>query len=297
MLPVADAPVDSGADLGSTGAGDGDLWSAVGEALNTPEAPEDGQVQAEGATELSDQVPDGQAAADGEAPSPYQLSPDGSGYVVPKADFASLSGFKTYATEVQNYFPTSADAKASYEAANDYRAMFHDFRYGSDQDVDAFLGMLAGDNTENPQARAEFQQSFARMMTRAPEMLRRVNGQAYEQLADRVMQSNIQAAYQAAGSSGQPQDLEYAQRLDWGWNGKYQQEVQRHDLNAQAMNQLQEREQALATREKAIQDSAWGGFDKDQVNGPKWKGFYAEIDKALEPVKSKHDPLVFDAIR
>jgi hypothetical protein len=302
MAPVSDSLADLGTpDVGSDqpiDPGSADLYSAVGDALNAADdAPLD---DGAGLAAPTDGQPalDGQPAADSNAPAiPYQLTPDGASYMVPKADFASMNGLRTYAESVQNYFPTAQDAKSAYENSSDYRALFHDFLNGSDQDMDAVLGTLAGADATDPQARAQFQQSFSRMMTRAPELLRQINNQAYEQMADGVMQANIQAAYQQAASTGQPQDLEYAQRLDWGWNGKYTTDLQRPDPASYAQQQLQQRELAIAAREKAIQDNSWSSFDRSLVNGPRWQGFNTEIDKTLEPAKSKHDPLVFEAIR
>src|ERR1017187_9658365 len=102
-----------------------DLGSALDTALdevlpNTEEtdAPETTGMEAApeetaaAAVEAAPAAPAGQAApaAPPEA-APYQTSPDGNSFIIPKADWQGFEGVRSYAKEVQAIFPTAGDER------------------------------------------------------------------------------------------------------------------------------------------------------------------------------------------
>jgi len=73
------------------------------------------------------------------------------------------------------------------------------------------------------------------------------------------------------------------------------------DQREQQNQTLTQREQALATQEKGLQDRDWTTWSTQYLdtssNGAKWAAFDQEIDKVLAPVKEKYDPMIFNAVR
>lgn len=253
-------------------------------------------------------------APPGEGAPSYQLTEDGANYLVPKAELATFTGVKQYADAVQNRFPTANDAELGFLEATDFRDMRNDFLSGDDSDIQKMLGFWSGANHNNPQTKAQFQQSFARMATSMPDVLQKVNPEAHGKFVDSVIGSQIEAAYQVAAQTGDPIDLQRAQYLEWGATHKVRGEhdpatgVYKYDpkqVQAKQPDPNDARVQELDAREKAIFERDWNSFDKAYVNGskgPKWSAFHAELDKTLAPIKKNYEdrgesPVVFEALR
>lgn len=227
----------------------------------------------------------------------YKLAPDGSSYLVPKAELPALTGMKQYAEKVQERFPTTNDAELGYLESSDFRAIRSDFLSGDDANLDAVLGYWAGRDSKDPQEQAQFRESFARMAARMPETLKNVNPDAYQKLGDSFVNSRIESAYARATETGDPEDLLAAQRLDWGHTGRYKTELPKHDPQAAAAAKIAADSKALEQRTAATLNRDWASFNKTSLEGPKWQAFNAEIDKALAPVKDSYDATVFNALR
>lgn len=297
------APPDAGAVDTSFEA---DLASAVGEAVSsvplqdeaTPPPAAEAETPPPGeAPTTPPPTPEPESAPPaGEAPTgvTYQLSPDGTSYLVPKADMGTLNGVKQYAEAVQNRFPTASDAESAYLVSSDFRAIQSDFLSG---DVHHVLNYFAGKDHSDPTTAAQYRQSFAQMAQKMPDVLKGVDEQAYSKMGDGFVQQRIDAAYQRATESGDAEDLLAAQRLDWGVSGKYKTELPKHDpIKAEQERQDAARKE-FEQRETGLMDRDWKSFNQNTLEGPKWQQFHSEIDKALAPIKAKYDPIVFDSVK
>ncbi len=322
MAAMAAPPMD-------TSSMDGELGSILNDAYESvtaePEAP------AEPVEAASEPAPGGEAPTSpettetpvpatpgGEAGSEYKLTEDGASYLVPKTELPVLNGFKQYASEVQTIFPTVTDAKTAYQDSSDLRAMLNDYAFGTEPDangitgIDAFVKHLAGfEHAKDPAAQAQYQQAFARMAERVPNILKDINPEAYSGLVNNFVGNQIESAYdrarefqEEATASGFPGDQRYAdvmlqraQQMEWGATGKVRGEydqangVYKYDFQKKAEQpantNLSAQEQALAKREEALLDRDFKAFDKAEVDGPMWNEYYAEIDKVLAPIKDK----------
>jgi hypothetical protein len=232
----------------------------------------------------------------GEAPSgiAYPLTEDGKAYLVPKTEMGTLTGLKQYADTVQNRFPTANDAEAAYLASSDFRAIQADFLSG---DVEHVLNFFAGKDHTDPNASAQYRQSFMRMAEKMPEVLKGVDTQAYSRLQDGFIQARIEAGYQHAAETGTAEDLLAAQRLDWDITGQYKTELPKHDPAKVEQDRMAQRAKEVEQRETALMDRDWKSFNQNSLEGPKWQQFHAEIDKVLAPIKAKYDPIVFDSVK
>ena len=288
------------ADLGSTlsSAFDSVVPPDASAEQAAPAAEESGVV-AETPAPTEQTAPTGAAPTDPAAPADtsYQLTPDGTGYVVPKAEFPLLSGAKQYAEKVQERFPTIQDAEVAYLQSSDHNAMMTDFLHGETADVDAMLSHLAGANATDPQFRSQSQQAFTRMAERLPEVLKQVNPEAYAKHVNNMFQVEVQAAYEKAAQTGDPKDLLRAQSIEWGKTGRYQIELPKVDPAKAASDAQAAREASIAQRETQLLDRDWSNFNRGTVEGPKWQQFNAAIDAALAPVKAKYTPEIFSAVR
>lgn len=302
MTPVADTP-----DTGDAG-----IFSEIGDVLSeagvgaTEETTEEQPEQQLEATETippgeaptkPEEVPGQQPSPPGEGPS-YQLTEDGNHYLVPKTELAPLQGYKTYAEQVQGWFPTAADAQAAYQHFSYDQQMRADYLHGQEADLDAFIKHWAGaDYYANPQMQQMYQQRFSQMAQRIPGVLKGLDQNAYYTMAEGLVQDHIAAAYDYASQTGDPADLIAAQRLDWGFTGQYKTELPKVDPSRPLLEQQTRQAQELAQREATLLSRDWKSYESGTVEGPKWQAFNAEIDKTLAPVKDKYDPAEFDAIR
>lgn len=247
----------------------------------------------------------------GEAPG-YQLTEDGANYLVPKAELATFTGVKQYADAVQNRFPTANDAELGYLESSDFRNMRNDYLSGDESNIEAVLGFWSGANHNNPQTKAQFQQSFERMATKVPDFLQKVNPEAHGKFVDSIISSQIDAAYQVAAQTGDPIDLQRAQYLEWGATHKVRGEhdpatgVYKYDpkqvQQPKQPDPVDARMKAADEREAAIFNRDWDSFNKAAVDGPKWSAFKAELDKTLAPIQKNYadrgeSPVVFEALR
>lgn len=303
MTPTIDTPEVSSGDLS--------VFEEIGEVLNGAGGEEQPTEQAEQPIDAAatDTLPPGEAPTQpeqipGQSPTPpgegptYKLSEDGNSYLVPKNELAPLTGYKKYAEEVQGWFPTAADAQAAYQHFSYDQQMRSDYLHGADTDLDAFVQHWAGaDYYQNPQMQRQYQERFAQMAQRMPEILKGINENAYYSLAEGLVSKHIERAYELAAQTGSPADLEAAQRYDWGWTGKYKTELPKADPNKPVLEQQQAREREITQRETAALSRDWKSFNDSTVEGPKWQQYNAELDKTLEPVKNKYDPIEFGAIR
>ena len=259
----------------------------------------------------------------GEGPtSEYQMTEDGTSYLVPKTELPVLNGFKQYASEVQAIFPTANDAKTAYQDSADLRAMTNDFANGTDEDLVAFLNHFAGfDHAKDPTMQAQYQARFAAMAQKMPDVLAKVSPEAHSALVSNFVNGQIEKAYdqareykEDADASGYPGDQRYAdimlqraQQMEWGATGKVRGEydaqsgVYKYDFqkkaDAQPANQLSPREAEIAAREAAALDRDYKYFDANEFHGPMWKDYFAELDKALAPIKDRYTPDAFDDLR
>lgn len=308
----------------------GDIFSDV---LNSEEEPE--QPAAETSPE---ETPGGEAPTSPEAPATtepsvpggegqnvggYKLTEDGLSYLVPKAELPQLNGFKEYASQVQELFPTYGDAQTAAAESADLRAIHADYAHGSDQDLDAWLSHFAGgDYASDPALQNQFQRSFAKMVSRAPDFLKQVNPEAYEGFVGGLVGGKIEAAYRAydqaledAEMSQDPRDaedaanlLKQAQYLEWGATGKvrgtynretgdYQYAPNKVDKAKQQQEQMEAQRKAVQDREDSLLKRDFESFQKFSLQGPKWEQLDAEIDKVLAPVKGSYNETVFNAVK
>lgn len=314
MAAAAAPPM--GGDLGDL------IGSAVDEAMGPKTDAEEsstGEVEAAGEGEpaaVEETEPlegaEGEAAAEGAegaAPAsdtPYPLSQDGNGYVVPKQDYQILDGQRQYTEAVQSFFPTANDAQAAYNEATDHRLMLTDYVTGKPELIDAVLAHWAGAGETDPTMQQQFQQSFAKMAERMPETLRQVNPQAYDKFMGSIINNKIEELYNIAAQSGDPADLFKAQEYDHALTGQYKTEVPKYDPEAAAHQQLEQRQRAIDQHENQIMDRDWaafnGGWDpatgtpSGSISGPKWKAYFDEISRTLEPIKANYSSTIFDAI-
>jgi len=296
--PVSGEDITSGiADVFATAPGGSkDTSSDTTLQADTPggEAPSPAPSPAPG----SPTTPGGEGPSAVDPNSPYQLSEDGNSYIVPKTEIPVLNGFKEYAQKVQQRFPTANDAEIAHIQAADYRGLRADFLSGDENSIQNVLTYFAGQHQGlNPEERQQFQNSFAMMAQKMPEILKSVNPQAYSQLNERVIHSQIDAAYQKAAETGDETDMLLAQSLDWSQTGQYKTELPKTDPAALAQQQFTAQQQALQAREAAAYNRDFKYFNDTAMDGPKWNAFSAEIAKTLAPVKDKYDPALFEDLQ
>lgn len=305
MAPTMEAaPADTGASVDSAPqSNDALLDSLIGD-MTGSEAP------AEAAADLPpgeaptqpETVSEPQQAPPGEGPSSdYQMTEDGSGYIVPKADIDGFKAQKQYAEEVQGYFQTANDAKLARDHASTMRRMYTDFTAATPESLQNVLGFFAGNAATTPEARAQHQAAFTKMAGSLPEYLKEIppSGNvdkfgrpfhsAEHEFADSIVNREIETAYQMAAQSGDTNDLLAAQRLDYGWTGQYRSKEQLHAkpvVNPEMQRIEQQRQQLQADQQK-FADTQWKGFNEATVEGPKWNQYWSEIDRTIAPFE-KH---------
>jgi hypothetical protein len=238
----------------------------------------------------------------------YPLSPDGSGYVLPKQDFDILKGQREYASAVQEIFPTANDAAIAQQEATDLRSMLADYRSGDQANIDTVLAHWAGAGETDPMMQRQFQQSFATMANRMPDTLKQINPQAYQQLTSRFIKEagleiyapiaqQTKALYDKAAQTGDPTDFFNAQQYDFEHTKQYQTELKRVDPQEAQRQQIEARQREIESRENSLIGRDWANFNSGTVSGPKWTQYNSEIDRALETIKGNYAEPVFNAIR
>lgn len=232
----------------------------------------------------------------------YALSEDGNSYIIPKADFGTLGGYKDYATKVQAMFPTANDAEIARFQASDYRGIRGDFLNGDENSIGNVLSYFAGQHQGlSPEEKQQFQASFSAMIPRGVDMLKTVNPEAYANVSNGISQSIISDAYAKAAETGSQDDLRIAQSIDWYHTGQYKTELPKEDpvqIAALASQKAFEAQQAdLQKRETAAYDRDFTSFNTTQMDGPKWSALTTEIERTLAPVKDKYEPAMFKAVQ
>jgi hypothetical protein len=310
-------PNASGFDGGGGGIDSHDIHSELGQTLQSA-IPEDlgGEETpgGEAGSEHSEFTPPVEETPGGEAPTseaaegatePYPLSEDGKNYLIPKEQLADYTGLREYSTEVQNYFPTVSDAKVAAEFSTDFRSMQYDYESGDPANIDRTLQYWAGANAQDPYTRQRFQESFATMAQRMPQLLQQVNPQAHQQLAKTLAQNIVEKAYLDASTIADNDEREAAflaaKGMDWVLNRKYRTELPKHDPAAAAQQAQQQAErqrlQGIEQREAQLLDRDFKAFDASMIDGPKINAVWAEIDKVLAPVKAKYDEADYAELR
>jgi len=260
----------------------------------TPEAvPE---AEAAPVDEAAPETPVAVTPADPNAP-PYKLTTDGNGYIVPKAELPQLQGFKTYAETLQQTFPTVQDAMNAHQQAIDLRNMQVDYITGGEPHIKAILDYWSTGGTNDPTTRAQYAESFVKMASKVPDVLKQINPQAHDQMGSSFVAARIEAAYAKAAQTGDKNDLLQAQSLDWGITGRYKTELPKHDPVKAQEAAIRARAEQVSQREAAMLNRDWNTFNNGTVEGPKWNQFNAAIDKALEPVKNRYAPDDFAIVR
>lgn len=299
--PVADMAASAGsfdADLSSTIDSALDLTGGdtpATEAQAEPQAPQDAPQQDPAPTEPEPLPVAAEVPVDPN--NPYQLTPDGTGYVVPKDELPQFQGYKEYAEAVQQRFPTPSDAEAAYAEASDFRAILNDYQYGQTKDVDAILEFFSGANAQDPMLQQSMRQGFERMAMRIPEVLAKINPQAHAAHVTNLMQSHEEALYNKWAQTGSEADKQAYQQFAWGRSGQYKTEVQAIDPAKAYRDQLTKQQEQIQQRETQLLDRDWQSFNKSNVDGPKWSEFDAELNKTLDPIKASYAPEVFAALK
>ena len=317
-----------GADTGITPSG-GDISSELGSVLGNafdsamddtppPAADPTPEPAAEPAPEpISEPVADEPVAEPADVtPEPtsdapqYQLSPDGKSYLIPKNDFASIQGIQKYHTAVSQLYPTPQDAHVSFEHASNFRQISNDWITGGEPQIDAVMNYFAGgDHAPGSPIQQKFQQSFAKMAERMPQVLQRLNPQAHDAMRQSMVQSLVTDAYEKAALQQRPEDFNadgspkegspfrLAQEMDFGLTGKYQTELKKIDPQARAQQDFERRQQEFNGQRTAMQTSQLGEFNKAHLEGAKFNEAGSLIDRTLAPIKSRYTDIAYGDLR
>ncbi len=333
MATLAAPPIGGGSDFGGgvtpSGPDPGaDLGAALGDAFDSALGAEGGLESAppgeagHDASQPSEtpvETPGGEAPQDAQAPQApaegeYPLSPDGSAYMVPKADLPGLQAERAFAREVQQYFTTPAEALQAYQQSSDLRVMFNDWTQGSEPALQGVLSHLAGLNHQDPGMRARYQQSFVNAATRiVPQMLQQMAPQAYDGMAQTFVGRAIEKAYERAAETQNPEDFKAAQYFDWGHTGKYKTELPKVDPEARARTQFEQERQQFEQRQSqamerdvrafnlaALEGNAWTQNPDGSLGAPgggKYGALAGQIDKLLAPVAKRYPGPTLDAAK
>lgn len=262
MSPSAEAPNDSISP---------DLESSISDFFANPGTPE---ASPSTATETPDAAPAEEAQpAEPEQPQPEAAKPPteegqepelagdvdeedidlaaleagpGKNVRIDKSRFRNIYQNHKMAREIQQFAPSVEAARGHYERANDLRNMYEDFTSGAPEGADKFLNFWRG---QNPEA---FSTLASRALNLAPQNVQ-------DQVRETMVQRTVDDAYQAAVSSGDPQDMYRAQMMDWTLTGKYKAKdaIPRPDPMAQERTRLEKLQQELDGRQKQEQESRW----------------------------------------
>lgn len=328
------------ADLGSSpGGADLDLAGALGEAfdsasaeLSTPggEAP-GGEAGSEPSppVEVPSEVPGGESQASPPVEQPsasegeFPLAPDGQNYLVPKTALPELQSAQQFRAQVGEIFPDLQSAQAANEQAFSFRHLMNDWVLGAGdpQGVINALNHLAGGNETNPQMRAAFQNSFAQMAFQLPQVLGQINPQAYQQLvsglgnqylqslstwdqlAPAVHDRMIEALYQRAAQTQDPNIFKAAQHLDYIKGKTYKTDLSQVQL-PKPQDPLATQRQAFEAQQKQFAQAQTAalqrdsqGFDSQVLVGARNRGLADLISKTTEPLKAHYSEKALSDMR
>ena len=228
----------------------------------------------------------------------WKLSPDGKTYMMPKAEFPRVQSAMQYADAVGQFFSTPQDAQLAASQAADLRTMANDWVYGTDDTIRSVLSHWAGANHgRNPAMQQAFQRSFSRMMTMAPEILKGINPAAHQQFVRDSGKALVNSLYEKAANTGNPQDLQDAQAVDWGLTGQYQKELPKADPQAQARAQFEQQQREFNTRQDAAMRRDVTNFSNQAVEGAKMAQLGQKIDALLSNVKDKYNPIAYEDLK
>ncbi len=304
-----------------------DIHAELGETLNSAISDTGGGDNDTGtSTELAltqsaqEASPDGeQAANEGEtgvaSTEPFPMSEDGKAYLVPKDQLADVTGMREYSTAVQEWFPTVADAQAALNSSTDFRSMQLDYESGDPGNIDRALRFWSGANAKDPYTQQRFQESFATMAQRAPQLLQQINPQAFQQLSRSLASPFIERMYAEASQQADPamqkealrnaQAVEYAVRMGDPEFRAYKftsvEQLPKHDPNAEATRASQQAEQnrvkGIEQREAQLLERDFNAFNQQSIDGKKIGEVWNAIDSVLAPIKAKYDEADYAELR
>jgi len=308
---------DAGGGAPPGGTGDLDLGSLLGDAYDSASADEtpggeaggDSSLPSEGSQEIpggdaptapqtQDTAPQGDSQPRADAnQSPWQLSPDGNFYQVPKAELPRVQGALQYSQQVSQIFATPAEAQSASQQAFDHRTMYNDWTFGSDRAVKSVLDYWSGASHQDPQSRATFSRSFEKMLTMAPGVLRQTNPTAYQNFIQSTGKSLVESLYAKAAQTQNPTHLEDAQAVEWGLTGHYQKELPQADPQAQARTAWEQERADFDNRQSIALQRDSEGFQTSSLDGPKFQKIDAALDKILAPIKAKYSDIAYRSIK
>ncbi len=254
----------------------------------------------------------GQPAATNE---PFPVSEDGKAYLVPKSQMSDITGMREYSTAVQEWFPTVSDAQSARDMSTDFRSMQLDYETGAPESIDRALNFWAGANAQDPYTRQRFQESFATMAQRAPQMLQQINPQAHQQLSRSLAMPFVDSMYAEAAKQTDPalqkQALQNAQAVEYAVRSsdpefkayRYAEtkDLPRHDPNALATRAAQEAEQkrlqSIQQREAQLMERDFSAFSQSVIDGKKMAEVWSAIDQVLDPIRAKYDASDYAELR
>lgn len=236
----------------------------------------------------------------------YQLTADGSGYVVPKDELPILNGYKTYAEDVQTLFPTPSDARTAQQDSINWRGMTSDYQTGDPNKIADVMGFLSGEqHGKIPHIQAQMRESFVQMVNSAPGFLQQLDPGAHQQFMENLLDPYFEDAYaQAAGNASLIAEL---QRIEFSLTKRYRSDDLSHQsqfgakpvtkLDPSAPKSYARQELDRLAQERKANDeqrqqhltSAADNFIKSDVQGPKWAQLGTELDRALKPIKAAYE--------
>jgi hypothetical protein len=289
------ADIESESVAGEDGA---DLGDAIDDALTGSES-EEGSVA---------------AAPEGE---PFPLSDDGSAYMVPKAEWQKIAADKDYAAAAKSAFPTAEDVATAQAAISQYNELQSDFMNGADSDIANILDFFSGAHASDPLTKAHLARSFDKLVSQIPTYLARQNPQGFQKfladLPDKISAANpafasdfalqlvkreIASAYDAARASGNPEDWDYAKRLDWGMTGTYKgpEDFPKIDPAKAEIDRISQERQTLEQQRAEMRDADWQRFNDQNFIGEMTRQANQALAEAMAPLKDQYSPEIFNSV-
>lgn len=228
---------------------------------------------------------------------PYPLDPTGKSYLVPKNELPQLQSARQFHQEVSKYFSNPEEAQTAYLQASDLRTMQNDWNYGSPETIEAVISHWAGKNQQNPQVRQRFENSFVKMSSKVPEMLKSINPEAYKGLVDSMVTQAISLEYEKAAKTGNPEDFKRAQELDWGKTGTYKKELQKPDPQAEQRTRDEQKREDFDKRQNVALKRDVDAYNNEHVEGAKFNQLNSMIDKILGPVKDRYGDVAYTDLK
>lgn len=308
VTPLGSSGADAGVLSGGGGGADAELGSLLSSSYD--EAAGGGETPGQTDDAIIDAIDDLGAVPEGDATqnaapadaaletvaqpgveaSPYQLTPDGKAYMVPKAELPQFQAAQKFFQQVSQHFATPQEAQSAAMQSADLRIMSNDWASGTEAGIRQVLNHFAGgDHVTNPQMQQRYQQSFSKMADVMPQMLQQINPQAHQAMAEKFVTSRIDAAYQKAATTGNAEDFKAAQEMDYGFTGKYKTDVsQIQKAPDPQVNAAEQRIREFETRQDAALKRDIGQFNQTAVEGAKFTQLGALIDKTLAKVKDRY---------